>query len=104
VSDETRAVLIEFHGSVAEALDLAMLALTQKNEMAARRVGNMKEEINSLERAAAGHQAARLMADAPDRVATYRLEIDLIANLKRVYYFAKRIAKEAIPREDRAEL
>jgi phosphate:Na+ symporter len=104
VSDATRAVLMEFHGSVTEALDLAMLALTQKNEMAARRVGNMKAEINSLERAAAGHQATRLMADAPDRVATYRLEVDVIANLKRIYYFTKRIAREAIPKSERAEM
>jgi phosphate:Na+ symporter len=104
VSDSTRTVLMEFHHSVSEALDLSMLALTQKNERAARRVGKMKSEINSLERSASIHQAERLMADAPDRVATYRLEIDVIANLKRIYYFAKRIAREAVPHEERAAM
>ncbi len=104
VSAETRAVLTEFHEAVAEALDLAMLALTQKNRDAGRRVSAMKEDINSMEREAAAHQAARLMADVPDRVPTYRLEIDVIANLKRIYYYAKRIAREGVPSEERAEL
>jgi phosphate:Na+ symporter len=104
VSDVTRAVLAEFHGTVAEALDLAMLALTQKNEDAARRVGKMKSVINSMERAAAVHQAERLMAEAPDRVATYRLEVDVIANLKRIYYYAKRIAREAVPVAERPDI
>jgi phosphate:Na+ symporter len=104
VSDETRAVLTEFHGAVSEALDLAMLALTQRNERAAKRVGQMKSEINSLERAASAHQVERLLVDAPDRVATYKLEIDVIANLKRVYYFCKRIAREAVPVGERLEI
>ena len=104
VSDETRKVLTEFHGAVSEGLDLAMLALTQRNERAAKRVSQMKSEINSLERAAAAHQAERLMATAPDRVATYRLEIDVIANLKRIYYFSKRIAREAVPAGERLEI
>jgi phosphate:Na+ symporter len=104
VSRATRDVIMEFHDAVAEALDLAMLALTQKNQDAARRVSNMKDEINSMERAASAHQAERLVADSPSRVETYRLEIDVIANLKRIYYYAKRIAREAIPKEERAEL
>jgi phosphate:Na+ symporter len=104
VSDETRKVLTEFHGAVSEALDLAMLALTQRNERAAKRVSQMKSDINSLERAASAHQAERLMATAPDRVATYRLEIDVIANLKRIYYFSKRIAREAVPAGERLEI
>jgi hypothetical protein len=37
-------------------------------------------------------------------VSTYRLEIDLIANLKRVYYFSKRIARVAVPAEDKASM
>lgn len=104
VSDETEEVLVGFHKPIVEALELAMVALTQKNADAARRVGKMKATINSLERAAATHQAERLVADEPNRVSTYRLEIDLIANLKRVYYFSKRIARVAVPAEDKASM
>ncbi len=98
------AVLGEFHEAVSEALDLAMLAVTQKNEAAARQVAHMKSRINSLERAATAHQAARLVADAPDRVPTYRLEIDVINTLKRVFYFTKRIARQAVPQAERASI
>lgn len=104
VSAATRNVLTEFHAAVVESLRLAMVALTEKDVEAARKVGRMKEEINSLERAAAIHQANRLMAEAPDRVATYRLEIDVIANLKRLFYFAKRIARETVPEAERANM
>ncbi|MGI9647734.1 MAG: Na/Pi cotransporter family protein [Acidimicrobiia bacterium] len=104
ISPETAAVLTEFHGEIVEALDLAMLALTQKNEDAARRVSKMKRQVNSLERAAIAHQAQRLVVDAPDRVATYRIEVDLIAALKRIYYFTRRIARVSVPSEEKASM
>ena len=43
------------------------------------------------------HQAQRLVADEPNRLATYSVEMDLIEKLKRIYYFAKRIAKTVPP-------
>ncbi len=104
VSPETASVLSEFHGEVADALDLAMLALTQKNVDAARRVAAMKRHVNAMEVAATRHQAERLVADAPDRVATYRLEVDVIATLKRIFYFTKRIARTAVPVAERAAM
>ena len=104
VSDETRTVLTELHGAVTESLDLAMMALTQKNADAARRVGKMKKQINSMERSAAAHEATRLVADAPDRIAHYRFEIDVIAALKRIYYFSKRIARVSVPDAEKAAM
>ena len=62
----------------------------------------MKKTINSMERAAAAHEAERLMADAPDRVAHYKFEIDIIAHLKRIYYFTKRIARVSVPEAEKA--
>jgi phosphate:Na+ symporter len=104
VSDETKDVLASFHNEVESALGLAMMALTQKNATAARKVGKMKDEINSMEREASLHQAERLMVDAPNRVANYRFEIDVIAHLKRIYYFSKRLARMAVPGAERAKL
>ena len=104
VSAKTRTVLTELHGAVAESLDLAMMALTQKNADAARRVGNMKKQINSMERSAAAHEATRLVADAPDRIAHYRFEIDVIGALKRIYYFTKRIARVSVPDAEKAAM
>ncbi len=104
ISDATRMVLEEYTSTVQEALDFAMVALSQKNESAARQVDAMKKEVKSLERAASLHEADRLMADAPNRVATYRLEVDILANLKRVFYFSRRIARLAIPEGERSSL
>ena len=104
VSPATQQVLMELHGVVAEALDLSMMALSQKNADAARRVGKMKKQINSMERSAAAHEATRLVADAPDRIAHYRFEIDVIAALKRIYYFAKRIARVSVPEGEKAAM
>ncbi|HSG79161.1 MAG TPA: Na/Pi cotransporter family protein, partial [Acidimicrobiia bacterium] len=64
----------------------------------------MKETVNAQERALLARQAERLVAPEPNRVAAYRLEIDIVANLKRIYYFAKRIARAAVPAEERAQM
>jgi phosphate:Na+ symporter len=104
VSEETRDVLADFHEVIADSLDLAMLALTQKNADAARQVARMKKQVNSLERSALAHEASRLVADAPDRFQTYRIEIEVINTLKRVFYFSKRIARLAVPDEERAAI
>ena len=39
--------------------------------------------------------AVSLLADAPNRIATYSVEMEMIEKLKRIYYFAKRMAKSA---------
>ena len=102
VSQQTEDILTEFHEEVSKSLDLAMLALTQKNADAAHKVSRMKKTINHLERSAMAHQADRLLADAPDRMQLYRMEIEIINVLKRVFYFTKRIARLAVPEAERA--
>lgn len=102
VSEATRAVISDFHRAVQRAFEGAMIAVTQRNEQEAARVSAMKDEINSLERAAALHEAERLVAPEPNRVEAYRFEIDVINNLKRIYYFSKRTARVAVPASERA--
>ena len=83
---------------VLEGLDEAMQALDSRDSSAIRHAERLKSEISRLELDAAAHQAQRLLADAPDRVATYRFEIDVIANLKRIHYFSTRTARASAPR------
>ena len=104
VSDVTREVIGTLHAAVFDAFDLALVAVTQKDQAAAHQVSAMKSTIRDLERDAVLHQAERLVVDEPNRVANYRLEIDLIANLKRIYYFTRRIARVAVPEEEQATL
>jgi phosphate:Na+ symporter len=100
VSTETRQVIADFHGAVGRSLELALLAVTQKNERAAATVVEMKSEINRLSDSAAMHEAKRLVAREPGRLPAYALEVDILENLKRIYYFCKRMARAALPSVD----
>ena len=93
VSPETTEVIQEFHTATLRALDLALQAVTQKNPTAAAHVIRMKEEITRLADSAAIHEARRLVAEEPNRLHTYTLEVDILENLKRIYYFCKRMAR-----------
>lgn len=104
VSSETVEVISDFHATVSEALDLAMLAVTQKNELAAHQVSAMKKTIRSMELGAIRHEAVRLVADRSNRVDLYRLETDVITHLNRIYYFARRVARSAVPAQDQARV
>ncbi len=92
-SSATRAVIRDLHASVVEAFDGAMEALTADDWQVAKAVADMKQDISSQVAAASVHQAERLVVDAPYRVEAYRFEMDVIANLNRIYYFIKRTAR-----------
>ena len=97
ISESTREVITEFHTAVSRAVEAAVQAVTQKSPDAARIVVEMKKEINALADSAAIHQAHRLVAEEPNRIPAYTMEMDVIQNLKRIYYFAKRMARAAVP-------
>jgi phosphate:Na+ symporter len=78
---------------VNRAVEAAVQAVAQKNELAARTVTSMKQEISRIADSAAVHQAQRLVAEEPNRIPAYTIEVDIIEKLKRIYYFAKRMAK-----------
>jgi len=100
VSPTTRDIITGFHEAVLRAFDTATMAVTQKNEEAAGIVIGMKGEINMLADRAAQHGAERLVADEPQRLEAYAIEADVIENLKRIYYFCKRMARAAAPSEE----
>ena len=96
VSDETRAVIGELADKVHWAVQVAALATEQDDPRVALEVIEAKGEVNSIVDAAERYLARRLIREAPQRLATYRMETELIENLKRVYYFAKRIAHTVV--------
>jgi len=93
ISEPTRHVLNDFHQLIKKAVDGAIQAVAQNNVDTAKMVIDMKDEINQLANSAAVHQAQRLVADEPNRISAYTTEIDIIEKQKRIYYFAKRMAK-----------
>jgi len=93
ISEPTREVLLGLHRAVSRALAAALQAVAQNNEIAARTVTSMKQEITQIAESAAAHEARRLVAEEPNRIPAYTLEIDILEKLKRIFYFAKRMAK-----------
>ena len=99
ISSETQHVLHRLHEIVSTTAELAIDAVMERDERAAQEVIAMKGDINRLMDSAAMHEARRLVAEEPNRLAAYTLEIDVIEKLKRIYYFAKRMAKAVMPEE-----
>lgn len=97
ISEPTKQVLNGFHKVVRKSVDGAVQAVSQLNSQVAQSVIAMKEEINKMADSAAVHQASRLVAEEPNRIAAYTTEVDIIEKQKRIYYFAKRMAKSVIP-------
>ncbi len=103
ISAPTRKVLTGFHKVVEKACAGAVQAVSQNNHEVARLVIAMKDEITELADSAAAHQAQRLVAEEPNRIPAYTIEIDIIEKQKRIYYFAKRMAKSVLISEDNEE-
>ncbi len=99
ISKETRAMLAKLHDVVSTTAELAIDAVMENDEQAAQEVIGMKADIGRLMDSAAMHESRRLVAEEPNRLAAYTLEIDIIEKLKRIYYFSKRMAKAVMPEE-----
>ena len=93
MSDLTQEILQSLHNKVAWAVEEALEALVTSDQTLAEEVMAAKLEINRLANEAEDHLADRLTAEEPNRLAAFRIETEIIEYLKRVYYFAKRIAK-----------
>jgi phosphate:Na+ symporter len=99
ISMATREVLNKLHDVISNATIKAITATRENDQHAAQDVIGLKSDINRLMDSAATHQAMRLIVDEPGRLAAYTLEVDIIEKLKRIYYFAKRMAKAVMPEE-----
>ena len=104
ISESTAKVLNDFQEVVKKALKGAILAVAHNSRDAAEEVIKMKDEISKLAESAAAHQASRLVAEEPNRIAAYTTEIDIIEKQKRIYYFSKRMAKTVLAPDEQIEL
>ncbi len=99
VSAQTQDVLNALHAEVSKAVAQAIDAVTQEDQHKAQEVIAAKLDITKLVEAAESHQAKRLIAEDPGRLQAYAVEVDIIEKLRRIYYYAKRIAKSVVPSE-----
>jgi phosphate:Na+ symporter len=93
MSQSTQELLNALHNKVCWTVEAVWQALVESDQQLAEEVMAAKLEINRLAMEAENHLANRLVAEEPNRLATFQIESEIIEYLKRVYYFAKRIAK-----------
>lgn len=93
ISDATMQMLNHFHQEVSLQVSQSIDALITNDHTTAKKVIGAKPTINQLSTEAEEHLSRRFSADEPQRMVAFRLESEMIEYLKRMYYFAKRIAK-----------
>ena len=93
VSPKTESMLSELAEKVAWALETATEALNRSDRALSRQVINAKEDVNRMATQMSERLVQRLIAEDPHRTSTFHIESELIEQFKRIYYFAKRIAK-----------
>ena len=76
---------------------LALESVTTQSEEAASQVLAKKYLINDIIDGVLAHQAAMLSQRGDERLAVFRLEMQVVDDLKRVYSIANRIAKSVLP-------
>ncbi|MCA9198085.1 MAG: Na/Pi cotransporter family protein [Planctomycetales bacterium] len=102
VSPQTEDALKLIHHEVCWAVEHSIRAVVEEDVDVALQVTEAKTRINELVQAAEEHLSRRLTANTPQRLVAYRLESEMMEYLKRVYYFAKRIARLAALNGDRS--
>lgn len=103
VSESTREVITGFHKVVIKAFKSAIHAVSQHNTKAAEVVILMNDEIEKIAGSAVAHEAARLVAEEPNRIPAYIIEIEIIDKQKHIYSVAKRMAKTVLATEAMSE-
>lgn len=93
ISPRTLEAIGVLQDLVVHAMERATVALASSDRDVAREVIALKSDVNRLAAKAHRQVAGRLVANEPDRVATFRIESDLIEMTKRTYYFVKRMAR-----------
>lgn len=96
VSEQTREAFEPLIEKVFWSVEMATRAVASRDRHAAEAIRDAKPEITRIARTIDAHLAERLVAAESHRLATYRIESELIENLKRIYYFAKQIAKRVL--------
>ncbi|EIJ43437.1 Na/Pi-cotransporter [Beggiatoa alba B18LD] len=95
-SPETQEILRQVHHTIGDLLKTAIEGLVEQDTEKTKQVINMKDRLHELINHAGQNQVERLVAtqqEPAQRVMSYTIKTDILEKFRRVYYFAKRIAK-----------
>lgn len=92
VSTETRSLLEALHEQMCRSLDQALEALAEQDVEKAQAVKNSKAAFNASLEQLREHLNERLIADRPQRLDHFRIEVSVIDHFKRIHTLSRRIA------------
>ncbi len=95
-SPQTVAEMRPLERAVIDATRQALQALTTGDQELAQAVVTSKERVHRQADQLMDHLAQRLLADEPHRATLFGIESDIVGQLKRLYYNARRMAKLVI--------
>ena len=98
-SETIGSMMEDLHAKLVEAVQTAVRAVEENDQRKAQDVRGMKAEFKRTMDLALRHQATRLEPDDAARLAGFRLEMEILESLERVYKLARRIAKAVLPAE-----
>jgi phosphate:Na+ symporter len=102
VSPSTMAVLRPIEQEVLQAFGQALTALETGDRSSALEAIESKEKVNQLADVATEHLAKRLVASEPNRLTAFKIETNVIENLKRLNTLTRRIARTVLIEEGKS--
>lgn len=97
-SKEATELLERLFQTIQASAHSALRALVEKDERAAQTLVASRDAILELTSAFHWQQAVRLAGDAPDRLLTHRVQLEILDRLRRLYSVAERMAISVLPR------
>jgi phosphate:Na+ symporter len=98
-SETIRHSFIELHAALVLVVDSAVRAVRDNDQKAAQEVLTMKDEIHRQVEGVLKYQASALDVTAPEKLSMFRMEMEAVDKLKRIYALAKRITRAILPRD-----
>ncbi|NOR40330.1 MAG: Na/Pi cotransporter family protein [Gammaproteobacteria bacterium] len=98
-SDAMRYLFDQLGDKISAAIDATVRGVRDADQRAAGEVLTMKADIDHLINQALELQSSALAEVGPDQIKVIRMEMTAVENLKRIYTYLKRIAREIVPAE-----
>ncbi|MDX2481427.1 MAG: Na/Pi cotransporter family protein [Desulfuromusa sp.] len=98
-SQTMKAILETLHGHVYLALESAVKAVVDKDQLAAQDVLALRKSVNEAVETAFRREVKSLAQSDLKRLETLHIEFEMTDKLKQIYSLSKRIARLFVPRE-----
>lgn len=97
-SEEAAALMSPLVKTVLEGAQSALHAIVELDEQAAQKVVAQRDAILEVSVNVQREQVARLAQEGPDRLARYRLQLEILDRLRRIYSVSEHMAVSVLPR------